>query len=178
MRNTKPNITRILVAAVLAAALACASSMCDAAAATGKKVQAKSQAPVTVSWKAPARGALNKELQVTVAVTPQIDASDVTLRVVAEDGLDMATDFEGLFELGDISAGSTIEKSFSVTPTEDGRLYVDAFVSGSFSGKNMSMATSLPITVGNAYAKPAKSAGEVKTDSSGQKIIVMPAEEK
>ena len=101
----------------------------------------------------------------------------LTLKLTAGEGLSMTTG-EFIKNYGDQLRKAVISETVAVTPSTDGVLYLNIFLSGTFNGKQMTRAGAVPIKVGSATQKMLKKSGQAATDSKGQKIIIMPAEEK
>ncbi len=137
----------------------------------------KTSAPISVSYSVPATNAINDKVKVIITVKPLSDVGGLTLKLTAGEGLAMPTE-EFNKNYGDQLRNAVFSETVTVTPSTDGILYLNVFVSGTFNGKQMTRSGAVPIKVGAATQKMLKKSGQAATDSKGQKIIIMPAEEK
>ena len=137
----------------------------------------KSRAPISISYAVPAKAAIGDAVQVTVTMKVLSDATDFDLKLTAGEGLEMPS---GAFmkSYGDQPRNASMSETVTVVPNTDGIVYLNVFATGTFKGRKMTTAGAVPVNTGTAARKMLKKSGQATTDSNGQKIIIMPAEEK
>lgn len=137
----------------------------------------KTSAPLSISYSVPAVNAVNDKVQVVITIKPVPDVAGLTLKISAGEGLSLP-DGDTQKNYGDQLRNTMITETVVVTPSTDGVLYLNVFVTGRFNGKQMTRAGAVPIKVGLDNKKMLKKSGPSTTDAKGQKITIMPAEEK
>lgn len=136
----------------------------------------KPSAPISISYSVPANVATGDNVQVTVTIKALSDVNDFNLKLTAGEGLEMSSG-EYLKSYGSQVRNSAFTETVTVIPNTEGILYLNVFATGTFNGKKMTNAGAVPIKTGNATRKMLKKSGQATTDTRGQKIIIMPAEE-
>ena len=138
----------------------------------------KSTAPVSLSYEVSSQNNVGDSIQVTLTMITRSDVDNFKLELIAEEGLRLLP--SGTFErsYGSRPRDAAVSETVTVVPSQEGRLYLNVFVTGEFSGKKMGYTRSIPINVGTSSSRTLKKSNQVTTDAKGQKIIVMPAEEK
>jgi len=141
------------------------------------KANKKTTAPLSISYRIPARIAVNKPRSVTITCLVQESADDLVLTLKAGAGLEMAS-AGGETRYGSRPAKAVLSKTVILTAKKEGILYLNVFMSGMFNGRRMALAGAVPVTTGEYDAKEAlKKAAPLTTDRQGQPIITMPAQE-
>lgn len=137
----------------------------------------KPTAPVSISYTVPEKADVGESITVTVKFKILSDAENVDLKLTADKGLEL-TSGETEMAYGSQPANSTFSESVAVVPHTEGILYLNVFVTGTFNGKTMVRTGAVPVNVGTNTRKIMKKSGKITTDSTGRKIIIMPADEK
>jgi hypothetical protein len=136
----------------------------------------KATAPISVSYSVPANVAIGDNVHITVTVKALSDVDNLSLKLIAGENLQMPSG-ELLKTYGNQLRNSAFSETVTVIPNTEGILYLNVFATGIFNGKKMTSAGAVPINTGTGTRKMLKKSGQIKTDSRGQKVIVMPAEE-
>jgi len=136
----------------------------------------KSTAPIAISYAVPAKTSIGENVQVTVTIKALSDVNEMTLRMTSGDGLIMPSG-EYQKNYGKQVRNTAFSETVTVIPNAEGILYLNVFATGTFNGKKMTNAGAVPINTGTVTRKMLKKSGQATTDSKGQKIIIMPAEE-
>lgn len=136
----------------------------------------KPTAPISISYIVPAKANVGENITVTVEFKTLSDASGLKLKLSAGKGLELTS---GKYEVdyGNQPVNSTFSETVTVVPQTEGILYLNVFITGTFNGNTMVRTGAVPINVGSDLRKMLKKPGQVTTDSKGQKIIIMPAQE-
>jgi hypothetical protein len=152
--------------------------MVDPAFSKKASFKGKASAPVSISYTVPAQNDLGESIPVTITIKTLSDVSGLKLELKTEEGLSLFQ--SGAYEksYGSRLRNDVVTETVTIVPSREGRLYFNVFVSGTFNEKNMVQAISIPVTVGTTNTKTTLKSGQVTTDGKGQKIIIMPAEEK
>lgn len=137
----------------------------------------KPTAPVSISYTVPGMADVGQSVTVTVNFKILSDADNVNLKLTTDKGLEF-TSGETEVDYGNQPANSTFSETVTVVPRTDGILYLNVFVTGTFGGKTMVRTGAVPVNAGTNIRNMMKKSGEITTDSTGKKIIIMPAEEK
>ncbi len=141
------------------------------------KPSGKPAAPIFISDTAPEKAAMGQELSVTVEFKIQKDADNLVLKVTPGKGLRIVGE-TFLKDYGNKPANTTFSETLEIVTEEEGLLYINVFVSGTFSGKRMTRAGAIPINVGgNQDQKLFETQKRSIIDSKGNRITIMPAEE-
>ena len=140
------------------------------------KVSGKPTAPIEISYTAPASAAIGTSVNVVVTIKALSDVSDLGLKVTANEGLSLNAG-ELVKNYGAQRRDAIFSETVAATPSAEGILYLNVFASGSFQGKTMIRVGAVPISVGTSPEKKLKKSGTIEKDSTGQSVIVMPADE-
>ena len=108
--------------------------------------QGKSQLPVQLKFDLKQRPTLGHELDIDIAVMPQIDASAGGIQLTGGDGLTVALGQDQL-NLSAVEAGQVYRQSVKVTPTLDGVLLLGLTISLKHDEVTESRPFSIPIIV-------------------------------
>ncbi|HME37698.1 MAG TPA: hypothetical protein VKG63_01950 [Steroidobacteraceae bacterium] len=108
--------------------------------------QGKSLAPVKLKFDLPQRPMLGQELEVSIAVLPQIDASPAGIQVMGGEGLTVGLS-PNQIDLPPLEAGQVYRETFKVTPTVDGVLLLGLTVSLKHDETTDSREFSIPLIV-------------------------------
>ena len=137
----------------------------------------KTTAPLSIFYTVPPRNAVGDKVRIAVTVKALSDVKGLTLKLAPGEGLSMEG---GTFmkNYGDQPRNTEFTETVAVTPSVDGILYLNIFASGTFNGRKMTRTGAVPVQVGANARKMLKKSGQAATDDKGQKIIIMPAEEK
>ena len=108
--------------------------------------QGKSQAPVKLKFDLPQRPVLGQELEVSIAVIPQVDADPAGIQVTGGAGLTVVPGPNPI-DLPPLEAGQVYRESFKVKPTEDGVLLLGLTVSLKHDETTESREFSIPLIV-------------------------------
>ncbi len=137
----------------------------------GKKV-----APISISYEPVSNAAIGEAIDIEITCETLSDVNDLKLKLTPSKGMDMIPEtFET--EYGDRPGQFKFSEQVVVIPGKEGFLYLNVFVSGIFGQSRMVRSGAVPVEVGNAPQKLLKSAGKLKTDTTGRRVISMPAEE-
>jgi hypothetical protein len=136
----------------------------------------KPTAPISISYAVPAKVSIGDNVQVTVTIKTLSDVNDFNLKLTTNEGLEMPSG-EYLINYGNQEHNSAFTETVTVIPNTEGILYLNVFATGTFNGKKMTNAGVIPINTGTNTRKMLKKSGQAATDSRGQNIIIMPAEE-
>jgi hypothetical protein len=137
----------------------------------GKKV-----APISISYEPDLKAEIGEEIDIAITFETLSDVSDLKLKLAPSKGMDMIPEtFEA--EYGDRPGQFKFSEHVLVIPGKEGFLYLNVFVSGIFGKSRMVRSGAVPVKVGNDPQKLLKSSGKLKTDTTGQRVISMPAEE-
>jgi len=137
----------------------------------------KPVAPVSISYTVPEKADVGESITVTVSFKLLSDAEKVTLKLTPDKGMEI-TSGKTEVDYGDQLANSAFSESVTIVPHTEGVLYLNVFVTGTFGGRKMARTGAVPVYVGTDIRKMMKNSGKTVTDSTGKKIIIMPAEEK
>lgn len=146
----------------------------------GKKAfsKGKPSAPVAISYSIPEKNSIGDSIPVSITIQILSDVDNLTLEVIAEEGLRLPSPGPYEWSYGSRPRNATVSETVIVIPSQKGRQYLNIFVAGVFNGKQMGHSLSIPMNVGTTGEKTLKKSNWVTTDSKGQKIVIMPAEEK
>lgn len=136
----------------------------------------KPTAPISISYAVPEKADVGESITVTVEFKTLSDANRLKLKLTAGKGLDL-TSGEYEIDYGNQSMNSAFSETVTVVPQTEGILYLNVFVTGTFHGNTMVRTGAVPINAGRNVRQMLKKPSQVTTDSEGQKIIIMPAEE-
>jgi hypothetical protein len=144
---------------------------------TKKAVRAgKKVAPISISYEPVSEAEIGEAIDIEITCETLSDVSDLKLKLAPSKGMDMIpATFE--VEYGDRSGKFKFSEHVGVVPGKEGLLYLNVFVSGIFDNRRMVRSGAVPVKVGNDPQKMLKSSGKLKTDTTGQRVISMPAEE-
>ena len=137
----------------------------------------KPVAPVTISYTVPEKAGVGESITVTVSFKLLSDAEKVTLKLTPDKGMEITSGKTDV-DYGEQLANSAFSESVTIVPHTEGVLYLNVFVTGTFGGRKMVRTGAVPVYVGTDIRKMMKNSGKTVTDSTGKKIIIMPAEEK
>ena len=138
----------------------------------------KPSAPISISYSVPAQNSVGDSIPVTITIQVLSDFDSLKLEAIAEEGLRLLPSGPYERSYGSRPRNAALSETVTVIPSQEGRLYLNVFVTGVFNGKKMGHTRSIPLNVGTTSAKTLKKSNQVTTDSKGQKIVIMPAEEK
>ncbi len=141
----------------------------------GAMVHGKTAAPISISYELASKADIGRETPVTIICKTLSDVDDLKLWITAGKGIDIVQDIEA--EYGVQSASFDFSEEVRVIPKQEGILYLNVFVSGTFGNSKMVRSSAVPINVGNIPQNQLKTSGKIKTESTGRKIISMPAGE-
>jgi len=108
--------------------------------------QGESTVPVQLKFDLPQKPQIGKELQVNIAVMPQIAASPADIQVNGAEGLAVAAE-ESKIEIPSVEEGEVYRESVKVTPTADGVLYLGLTVLLKHDDITESRAFAIPLIV-------------------------------
>lgn len=136
----------------------------------------KPTAPISISYTVPEKATVGENVTVKVEFRTLSDADGLKIELTAGEGLKLAS---GRYKVdyGIQPRNSTFSETLTVVPQTEGILYLNVFVTGIFGGNTMVRTSAVPVNVGTNMHKMLKKPGKVTTDSKGQKIIILPAEE-
>jgi len=140
------------------------------------KMSGKPTAPIEISYTAPVSAAIGSSVNVVVTIKALSDVADFGLKVTADEGL-LLNAGELVKNYGAQKRDAVFSETLTATPNAEGYLYLNVFASGSFQGKTMVRVGAVPISVGTSPEKKLKKSGTIEKDSSGQNVVVMPADE-
>lgn len=139
----------------------------------------KPAAPVSISYAVLEKVVVGERVEITITVTALSRARSLTVKLTAGEGLNLTGgEFEA--EYAELDAGESVSETVTVVPSIEGVLYLNVFVTGGFGPSTMGRIGAVPINVGESEAgrKGLKSPGTPAIDDKGEKIIIMPAEER
>jgi len=172
-----PCLLWIIAAVALAFCQVACAAESPRKSASPKGVAGKSSVPIEISYTVPAASSKGAQIPIIVQISVLADAGSLSVKVVPESGLSLVPEGELTRSYGARSTGSTQSENLTVTSKQDGRFYLNVFATGTFGGRTLTQTTSIPVVVGTGTPAQ-KPAGRITTDSTGQKIISMPAQEK
>lgn len=132
--------------------------------------------PISISYTIPSKAAVGENVRVTVDFKTLSDVDGLKLEFTAGEGLELLSGRNEI-EYGNYPKDSAFSETVTVVPRTEGILYLNVFVTGTFGGNTMVRTGAVPINVGEDERQMLKKPGPVTTESEGQKIIIMPAEE-
>lgn len=139
---------------------------------------AKASAPVQIGYTVPQSIKKGESAPLSVRIWPEAAAKELTLKLVAGDHLEVISG-KTEYSYGDTKAGTKLTEIITVVPQEEGVLYLNVFVTGKFGEASMARVGAIPIPVGDGDSrKQLKQSGQSVTTPSGDKLIIMPAQEK
>ncbi|MCF6217626.1 MAG: hypothetical protein L3J62_04155 [Gammaproteobacteria bacterium] len=136
----------------------------------------KISAPIAIAYSVPKKVSLGEDLLVTVTLTASADVENLTLTVSAGEGLTLPSGRYAV-NFGSQQSGSRVTEEIFISPSHEGRLYLNLLVSGSFSGREMARAGAVPVQVGEGVSQMLKTTGAVAVDSDGKLLTISPAQE-
>ena len=136
----------------------------------------KPTAPISISYTVPEKTTVGENVTVIVEFRTLSDAEGLRIEFTAGEGLKL-TSGRYKVDYGIRPGNSTFSETVTVVPQTEGILYLNVFVTGIFGGNTMVRTGAVPVNVGATTHKMLKKPGNVTTDSKGQKIIILPAEE-
>jgi len=137
----------------------------------------KPTAPISISYTVPEKTTVGENVTVIVEFRTLSDAEGLRIEFTAGEGLKL-TSGRYKVDYGIRPGNSTFSETVTVVPQTEGILYLNVFVTGIFGGNTMVRTGAVPVNVGATTHKMLKKPGNVTTDSKGQKIMILPAEEK
>ncbi len=140
----------------------------------------KVSAPVSIAYTTPKKMALGDSALITITVTTNANVDDLTLIATGGEGLllpDGSANNSYEVHFGPLVNNSSRMQEVLISPDVEGLLYLNLLVTGEFSGRKMGRAGAVPVTVGDDARKMLKATGKQKVDSSGQVLLISPAEE-
>jgi len=139
---------------------------------------AKTTSPISITFNAPDKNDAGKDISISITINVPSGTKELSLKVTPETGLEVKTPSDGIAVYGDKPEGGTVTETVVVTASMEGRLYLDAFASGVVNGKKSTNIVSIPLNVGEGKQKPMMlKQGRDVTDSEGNKLTILPAEE-
>ncbi len=140
------------------------------------EVSPKPGAPISISYAVRDTIVSGEKSTISITVNVSADIDDLTLRLRPSAGLAITSDEEEI-HLGNIKRNSTERKTITVTVQKEGNYNINLIVTGQVNGKAVARTAAIPIKTVNAPEKAKKSSGTVATESRGERIIILPAEE-
>jgi hypothetical protein len=139
-------------------------------------VSLKPTAPISIFYRVQNTVLPGEKLSITITINVSVDMDDLRLKLKPSEGLVITSDEEEI-HLGNIKRNSIKRKTITVTVQKEGNYYLNLIVTGRVDGKTVAKTAAIPIKTENAPEKIKKSRGAVTTDSKGERIIILPAEE-
>ncbi len=178
---------RLVLLPAILFVLSFGSAACHARAANSDKNASKGHpephkptAPISISFSAPERLKIDENATVVVNIKTLSSASGLNIKFTTDAGLEMKTGMHGVYEVEYASAPKdrTFTETVVVVPRSEGIIYLNVFATGTFGSRKMGHVASIPLRVGLNPLKMMKKSGQPSTDEKGQKIIILPAEER
>ena len=139
---------------------------------------AKTTSPISITFTAPEKNDVGKDISISITINTPSGTKDLSLKVTPEKGLSLKTPSDGVVVYGDKPEGGSVTETVVVTATMEGRLYLDVFATGTVNGKKSTGIISIPLNVGEGEQKPLLlKQGRDVTDSEGNRLTILPAEE-
>ncbi|NOY65055.1 MAG: hypothetical protein GXO97_06650, partial [Nitrospirae bacterium] len=140
------------------------------------EVSPKPGVPISISYMVQNTVVPGEESTISITINVSADIDELTLRLRPSAGLVITSD-EKEMHLGSLKRKSIKRKTITVTMQKEGNYYINLIVTGWINGKKVAKTMAIPILTENAPKKLKKSRGTVTTDSRGERMIILPAEE-
>jgi len=142
------------------------------------KYPGKPQAPVDIEFRVSGPYQLNEETEVTVVFTSRKSADDLKVAINARDEQMLISGAQRQYSFGVQQAGQSNEIVLGVTPRAEGMFYISVNARLIVDGVATNRSFAIPVnTAPQNIKKQLKPAGVIQKDSSGERVIIMPAVE-
>ena len=134
----------------------------------------KPLAPIAISHRIDAEPRVGQPLEIVVIVTAKAHLQNGVAKLSTGDGLQLVAPLADVW-LPNLTDDASFEIPITVLPLIDGRFFVSVSVGGDVGGRFQVRSVGVPVRVGPE--RPVAPSANVKTDSNGQRLHSLPAQE-